>query len=79
MCIPLILDSLSLMFLPMNVRFLPMEAYMGTIVWRIINGFKGPKVHTIYEVTIAWNINYNTGHPYWVEMTTSLYVPNRRK
>ena len=57
------------------------QDFVGSLkkVWRIINGFKGPKVHTIYEVTIAWTINYNTGHPYWVEIPTSLYVPNRRK
>ena len=48
-------------------------------VQHIINEFKGPKVHTIYEVTIAWTINYNTGHPYWVEIPNSLYVPNRHK
>ena len=44
---------------------------------RVINGFEGSKVNTIYEVTIAWTINDDTGHIYWLDKPKSLYVPNR--
>ena len=30
----------------------------------------------IYEVTIAWTINNDTGYPLWVEIPNILYVPN---
>ena len=31
-------------------------------VQRVINWFKGQKVHTIYAGTITWNINNNYGY-----------------
>ena len=43
----------------------------------IIDGFKDPKLHMIYEVTIAYIINKDTRHPHRVEIPNSLYVPNR--
>ena len=43
-------------------------------VWCVINGFEVPKVHTIYEVTIAWTIDDNSGHPHQVEIPNYLYV-----
>ena len=36
--------------------------------WRVINVFEGPKLHTIYEGTINWNINNNSGNPHQVEI-----------
>ena len=32
-------------------------------------------MHTIYEVAIAWTISDNSGHPNWVEIPNSSYVP----
>ena len=46
---------------------------------RNINIFEGPKVHTIYEGTITWNIENYTRHPHRVEIPKSLYVLNRRE
>ena len=46
------------------------QDFVGTFkkVRRDINVFYGPKVHTIYEGTIDWDINYATGHPRRVEI-----------
>ena len=33
---------------------------------RVINIFEVPKVKIIYEGTIDWTINENSGHPNWV-------------
>ena len=46
---------------------------------RVINIFEGPKMHTIYEVTITWTINGNTSHHNWVEISNYFYVTNRRE
>ena len=35
-------------------------------VRRVINIFEGPKVHTIYDGTITWDNNDDTGNPYWL-------------
>ena len=48
-------------------------------VWRVINRFEGPKVHTIYEDTITWTINEVSCHPRQVEMPNYLYFPSRRE
>ena len=45
----------------------------------IINGIEGPKMHTIYEGTITWTINDDSGHPNWVEISNSFYVPKGRE
>ena len=42
----------------------------------IVNGFEGTKVHTVYEVNIAWAMNDNKYHSLWVEIINSLYFPN---
>ena len=42
--------------------------------WRVINVYEGPKVHTIYEGTIDWNINNDSGHPHRVEIPNYLYA-----
>ena len=39
----------------------------------IINGFDGPKVHTIYEVTITWTNNDNYGNTHQIEIMNYLY------
>ena len=53
---------------------------MGTLrkVRRVINGFDCTKVHTIYDGTIAWNINDNYSHPHQVEIPDSLYFTKGR-
>ena len=43
---------------------------------RIIDRFEGPKVHTVYDGTIACTICDNKGHTQWVEISNYLYVPN---
>ena len=47
--------------------------------WHIINIFEGPKVHTMYEGTIAWKIHDDSVHPHQVEIPNDLYVPKGRK
>ena len=46
---------------------------------RFINGFEGPKIHTIYEDTIAWTINEDSGHNHRVETSNYLYLPRGRE
>ena len=45
---------------------------------RIINGFEGPMVHIIYEGTVYWTINDDSGHPHQIEVPNSLNVPKGR-
>ena len=47
--------------------------------WRVINGFEGTKVHTIYEGTINWTINDDFVNPHQIEIPNSLYVSKGRK
>ena len=42
---------------------------------QIINRLKCPKVHTIYEGSIAWTIDDNEGHTCWVEIKTIYMCP----
>ena len=45
----------------------------------VINGFEGPKVHTMYKGTIAWKFYDDSVHPHQVEIPNDLYVPKGRE
>ena len=57
------------------------QDFVGTLKkgWRVINRFKGPKAHTIYQGTITWTINENTGNTHRAGIPNFLYFPNGRE